>query len=1048
MSDWWIVPVGGNNFRWEVSGLEHQTKPHQDKPLHCSPPRLPSMADLLIQGCSKIVGNPDRNDDDVPIFRTGLGKPLILKQSSVAKALYVLRHGDGDDDIGPSSRQDHGTTFLIPFSKLPQGKCFNPVDKEFTTKELYDPVYFSHLEEKRARVNRTGTWNDDTVANVPLHIWTGSLGNGFNEDDVGKLVHPDMCNSEPKPPPIMFYTACGRSISVSSEALQQARSLLGDPEVGNLSKDVDSDDCAFSFLKERNLNADSLNRGNILNSSLMHRSDSIQKLDAEENGESLCTPKPLCRKSSLPCVTQNSMATEPVPIFNTLKRASKGPLVDITNNIGPEYENKRTPTSEIRRLSRRSSISPFKRPRSSKFVPPFNCIVPSAPNGLSNCSTENSYGRKRVCIRYPFQVSRKYVKEFFEVPPSHCNMSEHIPDQVRWIHPGNAKNFVFCGENGLDSIGIEAFFHMLAQSGASRQYASKEWVANHHKWIVWKLACYEISYSAKFPIKFLTVSNVLEELKYRYEREVNHGHHSAVKRIWDGDAPPSSMMILCISAIHSECYSEVDTQAKHKSEKNNAVRIELTDGWYSIDAQLDVLLSQYLAVGKLFVGQKLRICGADLCGWTGPLSPFEATNVHLLLHVNGTYRAGWADRLGFCRVACTPLAFRCIKGNGGPVPLTLVGVTRIYPILYRERLSNGRCIVRSDKMEAKFMQLHNQKCSNIIEDIMSEFQRGVNRSSCTNDRNNEEGAKILKMLETAAEPEVLMVEMSSEQLASLSTYKAKLEAIRQSDMQKSIEKALKAAGLSDREVTPFMRVRVAGLTRKGQPKRRGPDEGLITIWNPTEKQLLELVEGQAYAVSGLTPLHPVSNILFLQARGSINKWQALTSLQKEFLPFFCPRESVLLSKLGEVALAREFDTTVLVIHVGQVYITAQQKKQWVFVTDGSISMLQTEEPTAPLLAISFCSPCVEGDSVLPVNYNLVGSIVGFCNLIKRTKDTVNDLWVAEATENSTYHLNYDHQHCSHLKNASIAVQRWADSSSLIIEKLRKKVLFIVGDLNG
>lgn len=32
-----------------------------------------------------------------------------------------------------------------------------------------------------------------------------------------------------------------------------------------------------------------------------------------------------------------------------------------------------------------------------------------------------------------------------------------------------------------------------------------------------------------------------------------------------------------------------------------------------------------------------------------------------------------------------PLAFRCIKSNGGLVPQTLVRVVRIYPILYKER---------------------------------------------------------------------------------------------------------------------------------------------------------------------------------------------------------------------------------------------------------------------------------------------------------------------------------------------------------------------------
>lgn len=33
-----------------------------------------------------------------------------------------------------------------------------------------------------------------------------------------------------------------------------------------------------------------------------------------------------------------------------------------------------------------------------------------------------------------------------------------------------------------------------------------------------------------------------------------------------------------------------------------------------------------------------------------------------------------------------PLAFSCIKSAGGKVPRTLVGITRIYPVLYKERL--------------------------------------------------------------------------------------------------------------------------------------------------------------------------------------------------------------------------------------------------------------------------------------------------------------------------------------------------------------------------
>lgn len=57
--------------------------------------------------------------------------------------------------------------------------------------------------------------------------------------------------------------------------------------------------------------------------------------------------------------------------------------------------------------------------------------------------------------------------------------------------------------------------------------------------------------------------------------------------------------------------------------------------------------------------------------------------------------------------------------------------------------------------------------------------------------------------------------------------------------------------------------------------------------------------------------------------------------------------------------------------------------------------------------------------------------VGFCNLIKRAKDQMNHLWVAESTENSIYSLNFDSPHCSHLKNAAASAQRWAKLSSLV-----------------
>ncbi|KAJ6858020.1 hypothetical protein NC652_040532 [Populus alba x Populus x berolinensis] len=88
-----------------------------------------------------------------------------------------------------------------------------------------------------------------------------------------------------------------------------------------------------------------------------------------------------------------------------------------------------------------------------------------------------------------------------------------------------------------------------------------------------------------------------------------------------------------------------------------------------------------------------------------------------------------------------------------------------------------------------------------IEGIVSEFQRGMKSSNIYTDIDSEEGAKIFKILETSAEREVLMAEMSPQQLASFASYQSKLEATRQLDMEKAIGKALQDAGLGEREVT-------------------------------------------------------------------------------------------------------------------------------------------------------------------------------------------------------------------------------------------------------
>jgi breast cancer 2 susceptibility protein len=68
--------------------------------------------------------------------------------------------------------------------------------------------------------------------------------------------------------------------------------------------------------------------------------------------------------------------------------------------------------------------------------------------------------------------------------------------------------------------GPQHFRNMLVAAGASPLLATEGWVANHFRWVVWKLACYERAFPAAMP-PTLTPDRVMAQLRYRYEREVN-----------------------------------------------------------------------------------------------------------------------------------------------------------------------------------------------------------------------------------------------------------------------------------------------------------------------------------------------------------------------------------------------------------------------------------------------------------------------------------------------------------------------------------------------
>ncbi|XP_051223047.1 protein BREAST CANCER SUSCEPTIBILITY 2 homolog B isoform X4 [Lolium perenne] len=907
---------------------------------------------------------------ELPMFQTGSGKSVLISESSVQKARAVLEEeGNINKDNHKLLNMDQKfTVFTSPLKT----SCARTVN--ISSVGVSRAASLLGLEENTLSTQFFGHVGDKLGTKI-----TVERENPDQRLDLASRTTENQVHKEPHLPfelsnntvfdsgehSIRFSTAGGRSMAISSDALQRAKSLLGESDVVSTNKPTDYSLAAGC--KDEITNSTVAPKGGGSDLSKISRASgkpeiatfSRQGMSDRKHTRSFGHAVP-----DTPATNENANSFHvgsfsisefskiPKPSSRVLSEADNvddtkdktqrlhmpaGVLVDITNFMGTHSGNIDHVANEKRRIGGRNSPSPFKRPRSSRFIAPIITNKKSSAGIPKLPSSQTTSCRTKLSASYPFQHKRKTWKEYFGGPPCFSFLTEHPTDEVKLMDAKGAEKYKF---HDTDT-GAEEFQRMLLACGASLTYATKE---------------------------------------------------------------------------------------------------------YALEASLDAALSEQLQKRKLFLGQKLRIWGASLCGWTGPVSFHEISGtVKLMLHVNGSYRARWDDPLGFCKHVGPPLAFKCIKASGGRVPRTLVGVARIYPVLYKERLSDGRSVVRSERMERKALQLYHQRVSKIAEDIMSEQDE-----NCGNSDGSEEGAKICKLLERAAEPEVMMAGMTSEQRISFSSYQAKQKEARQNEVAKKVENALEVAGLSSRDVTPFVKVRVTSIIQKISASETINKEGLITIWNPTEKQKADLVEGQIYFVTGLVPSAYCTGSLYLHARGSSTTWKPLASAQAaDFEPFFTPRKAVELSLFGEIPLASEFDIAGVVLHVGDVYLCSSQKRQWLFLTDGSkfTSAQHSAEQDDCLLAVSF-SCRIAGDDSVFFSHALAGNTVGFSNMVKRQKDQMNRIWVAEATESSTYTVSHEISKKSHLKEAAICAEKWASSSHAKIQQLKERVLCIIGDSGG
>ncbi|KAM9852862.1 breast cancer type 2 susceptibility protein [Aulostomus maculatus] len=422
------------------------------------------------------------------------------------------------------------------------------------------------------------------------------------------------------------------------------------------------------------------------------------------------------------------------------------------------------------------------------------------------------------------------------------------------------------------TAGKKEFYRALCDTpGVDPKLISEEWAYNHYRWIVWKQASMEISFPGTMGSLLLTPEQVLLQLKYRYDVEVDCSRRPALRRIMEKDDTAVKTLVLCVCGVvsrgHSPAknsHSDVKTPQGAKVESPCAV-VWLTDGWYAIKTQLDDPLTAMLHKGRLAVGGKLIIHGAQLVGSQEACSPLEAPeSLMLKICANSSRLSRWDTKLGFYkdpRPFLLPLS--CLYSNGGPVGCVDMLILRNYPIQWMEKKSDGAVVFRSVRAEEKEARRYNslkQKAMEILfAKIQAEFEKEEKDNKTLQRRRQTVSRQDLARLQDGEElyevvgddPAYLEAHLSEQQLESLRSYKQALMERKQAELQDRYRRALENSdenqgNCPNRDVTPVWRLCFADSVHQ---------TGIVyqlNIWRPSSDLQSLLKEGCRYKVYNLT----------------------------------------------------------------------------------------------------------------------------------------------------------------------------------------------------
>ena len=321
--------------------------------------------------------------------------------------------------------------------------------------------------------------------------------------------------------------------------------------------------------------------------------------------------------------------------------------------------------------------------------------------------------KQAKCLEEAYQLGE------LSADPNECRLYG-VDEVTLTVTSTNAMNVSFSRQTGLpvcldfssesssdESIGsISDIKRDLIKQGCDPKLLTVPWISNHKRWIVWKYASYERSFSRFLGGKHLCYGNVVRNLRARFEKEIAKGQRPAIRKILNRDAAASRMMVLAVSKLFRSISPPEDSISDAIGQASPSyLKVELTDGWYSVQAGLDSKLSEFASDGLIKVGTKLLVSNAQLEGVDDGIDPLDdeynpsklSCKIGLRLSANSTRLGKWNAKLGFVQpnLKGSPKGMLLVQRvsdivpGGGNIPLIRLLVLRRYPLLYYEKAKTG-----------------------------------------------------------------------------------------------------------------------------------------------------------------------------------------------------------------------------------------------------------------------------------------------------------------------------------------------------------------------